>query len=52
MLPLMSEDLAAGMQHIVAMGPDAMDMVAGLAEPAVAVRTGLVLHVLLEAILG
>ena len=52
MLPLMSEDLATGVQHIVAVGPDAVDMVAGLAEPAVAVRAGFVLHVLLEAILG
>lgn len=50
-LPLMSEDLAAGVQHIVAVGSDAVDMVAGLAKPAVAVRTGLILHVLLKAIL-
>lgn len=52
MLPLMSEDLAAGVQHVVTMGPDAVDMVAGLAEPTVAVRTCFVLHVFLEAILG
>lgn len=52
MLPLMSEDLTAGVQHVVAVRSDAVDVVAGAAEPAVAVRAGLVLHVLLEAVLG
>lgn len=52
MLPLMSEDLAARMQHVVAVRPDAVDVVTGLAEPTVAVRTSLILHVLLESILG
>lgn len=52
MLPLVSEDLAAGMQHVVAMRPDAVDMVASLTEPAVTVRTCLILHIFLEAILG
>lgn len=52
MFPLMREDLAARMQHIVAMRPDAVDMVASPGESAVTVRTGLILHVFLEAILG
>lgn len=52
MFPLMSENLAAGVQHVVAMRSDAVDMVAGPAEPAVTVRTGFILHVLLETVFG
>lgn len=51
-LPLMSEDLAAGVQHIVAVRPDAVDMITSSAKPAIAVRTRLVLHVFLETIFG
>lgn len=51
-LPLMSEDLTAGVQHIVAMRSDAVDVVARAAEPAVAVRAGFVFHVLLEPVFG
>lgn len=52
MLPLMSEDLAAGVQDIVAVRSDAVNMVTGPTEPTVAVRACLILHVLLEAVLG
>lgn len=52
MLPFMSENLAARVQHVVAVRPDAVDVVAGAAEAAVAVGAGFVLHVLFEAVLG
>jgi hypothetical protein len=51
MFPLVSEDLTARVQDIVAVWSDAVDVVACLAEPAVPVRARFVLHVLLEAIL-
>lgn len=50
MLPFVSEDLAARMQYVVAMGSDAMDVVAGFAEPAVAVWAGLIFHVFLKSV--
>lgn len=52
MFPFMSEDLTARMQHIVAMRSNTVDMVARAAEPAVAVWTGFILHVLLEPVFG
>lgn len=52
MLSLMRENLAAGMQHIVAVRSDAVNVVASFAEPTVAVRTSFILHVFLESILG
>lgn len=52
MLPLMSEDLTARMQHVVAMGSDAVDMVARLTKPTVAVWTGFIFHIFLEPIFG
>lgn len=52
MLPLMGEDLTARMQHIVAMGPDAVDMVASLTEPTVTVWAGFIFHIFLEPIFG
>lgn len=52
MLPLMSENLTARMQHIVAMRSNAVDVVARAAESAVAVWTGFILHVLLESVFG
>lgn len=48
----MSEYLTARMQHIVAVRSDAVDVVARAAEPAVAIRTGFVLHVFLETVFG
>lgn len=52
MLALMSKDLTAGMQYIIAMRSDAVDVVACATKPAVTVWTGLVFHVLLEPVLG
>lgn len=52
MLPLMSEDLTARVQYVVAMRSDAVDVVAGSGEPTIAVWTRFVLHVLLEAVFG
>lgn len=49
-LPLMTKQLPARVQHIVALRPDAVYVVAYPTEAAGIVRTRFVLHELLEAI--
>lgn len=48
----MGEDLTARVKDVVTMRSDAMNMVAGSAKAAIAVRARFILHVLLKAVFG
>lgn len=52
MFSLVGKNLTAGVQDIVAMRSDTMDVVTGFAESAISVRTCFIFHVLLEAVFG
>lgn len=52
MLALVGEQLSGAVEDVVALGPDAVDVVAHLGEAAVLERAHLVLHELLEAVAG
>ena len=49
--PLVGEELAAGVEDVVAVAPDAVDVIVGPGELAAEEPTGLVLHELLESVL-
>lgn len=50
-LPLVAVQLARGVEDVVAVAPDAVDVVDGLGEPAVVMATWILFHKLLEAVL-
>lgn len=52
MLSFVREDLTAGMEYVVAVRPDAVDVVTGAAETTLPEGTRFILHVLLESVLG
>lgn len=52
MLAFVREQLARAVQHVAALGPDAVDVVADFGEPAVLEGADLILHELLETVSG